>query len=201
MLRQYRQARGVEPETLAASLHVPVNKILALEEDRLEVMPDIMFARALAMSVCRYLKVDPTPVLARMPHQDASRLAARDERGIDSPLSRPSLMPEGSMQMLQRLVDAKVLAAAVVVMGLLYLWLQTGNPPSSVSQPGVVETIEPPPTAPAAASTPEGGGPSSAESQAPAPGAGQPASAPTPTAAPALPATVTTPVTAVGVGK
>ena len=117
LLRQYRQTRGVEPETLASSLHVPVGRIQALEEDRFDAMPDIMFARALAMSVCRYLKVDATAVLARMPQQDASRIATRDERGIDSPLSRPSLLPDGSVQILQRLLDIKVVAAAVVVLG------------------------------------------------------------------------------------
>ena len=135
LLRQYRQTRGVEPETLASSLHVPVGRIQALEEDRFDAMPDIMFPRALAMSVCRYLKVDATAVLARMPQQDASRIATRDERGIDSPLSRPSLLPDGSVQILQRLLDIKVVAAAVVVLGLLYLWIQPGNRPEAASTP------------------------------------------------------------------
>ena len=193
VLRQYRQTRGVEPETLAASLHVPVSKIQALEEDRLDAMPDIMFARALAMSVCRYLKVDATPVLARMPQQDASRVAARNERGIDSPLSRPSLMPDGGAQILQRLLDVKVLAAAVVVLGLLYLSIQGDQPSQPVAPLPAVESA--PPAEAGTASPPASVGDTPAQA-APAgaaavPGAGTPTSPPT----------ITTPVTPAATSK
>lgn len=197
MLRHHRKARGVEPETLASSLHVPVSKILALEEDRLDVMPDIMFARALAMSVCRYLKVDATAVLARMPQQDASRVAARDERGIDSPLSRPSLMPDGSAQIFQRLLDVKVLAVLVVVLGLLYLWVQGGNQPAPVAPPSAPALAEPVPNAVPAT---EGSAPTDGQTTT-ASGAAAPTSVAVQPVTPALPQTVVTPVTPAGVGK
>ena len=194
LLRQFRQTRGVEPETVAASLHVPVGKIQALEEDRLELMPDIMFARALAMSVCRYLKVDPAPVLARMPQQDASRVAPRDERGIDSPLSRPSLLPEGSAQILQRLLNARAAAVAVVVLGLLYLGIQSGQPPQPVAAPAAIEApAVPAPTTSEATTT-------AVESAVPANGAAV-APPPSPVTSPVLPQTVTTPVAPGGVTK
>ncbi len=44
---------------LAASLKVPVNKLEALEAGRYDELPDLTFARALASSACRQLKVDP----------------------------------------------------------------------------------------------------------------------------------------------
>ena len=207
MLRQYRQSRGVEPETLAASLHVPVSKIQALEEDRLDAMPDIMFARALAMSVCRYLKVDATPVLARMPQQDASRLAARDERGIDSPLSRPSLMPEGSVQTLQRLLNGRAVAVAVVVLGLLYVGIQSGHAPQPAASPAITEMAPSP--APVTA-LPEASPATTESSATPSAAHGAatvtpiPAAAQAPAVQGAMPAptqTVTMPVTPAGVGK
>jgi cytoskeleton protein RodZ len=52
---------------MAVSLKVPVKKLEALEADDLSQLPDAVFARALAATVCRSLKIDPEPVLARMP--------------------------------------------------------------------------------------------------------------------------------------
>ncbi len=66
LLRQAREAAGLHVSSLAASLKVPVRKLEALEEDRYEELPDAVFVRALASSVCRTLKVDPAPVLQRL---------------------------------------------------------------------------------------------------------------------------------------
>ncbi len=67
MLRAARQAQGLHIAALAASIKVPQQKLEALEGDRLDELPDVTFARALAKTVCRALKIDPQPVLALMP--------------------------------------------------------------------------------------------------------------------------------------
>lgn len=67
MLRAARQAQGLHIAALAASIKVPQSKLEALEEDRLDALPDNTFARALAKTACRALKIDPAPVLAQMP--------------------------------------------------------------------------------------------------------------------------------------
>ncbi len=67
MLREAREAAGLHVSAMAVSLKVPVKKLEALEADDLEQLPDAVFARALAATVCRSLKIDPKPVLARMP--------------------------------------------------------------------------------------------------------------------------------------
>ncbi|MGL6203014.1 MAG: RodZ domain-containing protein [Giesbergeria sp.] len=74
MLRAAREATGMHIEALAVSLKVPVSKLRALEADDFQLLPDTVFARALAGSVCRALKMDPTPVLALMPAGQAPRL-------------------------------------------------------------------------------------------------------------------------------
>ena len=66
LLRQAREGHGVRLDALAAVLKVPVQKLDALENDQIDRLPDPVFARALAASVCRALRVDPKPVLARM---------------------------------------------------------------------------------------------------------------------------------------
>lgn len=69
LLRQARESAGLHIGALSVALKVPVKKIEALEADRLDLLPDAVFARALAASVCRTLKVDPGPILARLPEQ------------------------------------------------------------------------------------------------------------------------------------
>jgi cytoskeleton protein RodZ len=67
LLRQYREGAGLHIVALSSALKVARAKLEALEADRLDDLPDVVFARALAMSCCRYLGKDAEPVLALMP--------------------------------------------------------------------------------------------------------------------------------------
>jgi cytoskeleton protein RodZ len=89
LLRQAREAAGLHVAALAVALKVPVRKLEALEEDRLDLLPDAVFVRALASSVCRTLKIDPQPVLDRLPQTAAPRLI-QDHDGINTPFRAPS---------------------------------------------------------------------------------------------------------------
>lgn len=89
LLRQAREAAGLHVAALAVALKVPVRKLEALEEDRLDLLPDAVFVRALASSVCRTLKIDPQPVLDRLPQTAAPRLI-QDHDGINAPFRAPS---------------------------------------------------------------------------------------------------------------
>jgi cytoskeleton protein RodZ len=71
LLRQYRDAAGLHIVSLAAALKVSRAKIEALETERYDELPDVAFARALAMSCCRYLGKEVEPVLALMPSHAA----------------------------------------------------------------------------------------------------------------------------------
>lgn len=75
LLRQARERSGMHIGALAVGLKVPVKKIEALEGDRLDLLPDAVFARALASSIARTLKVDPAPILAALPQGQKSRLS------------------------------------------------------------------------------------------------------------------------------
>jgi cytoskeleton protein RodZ len=116
LLRSYREAAGFKVDVLAHSLRVSPAKLDALEADRLDELPDAMFARALALAVCRQLKVDAAPLLALLPSQDVSRLAPKDERGLDFPLDRPSFLPQSSLRAVVRFFTATPWAAVSVVL-------------------------------------------------------------------------------------
>lgn len=88
MLRVAREASGLHVAALAVAMKVPVKKLEALEADRLDLLPDAVFVRALASSVCRALKIDPVPVLARLPRNRIPKLDT-EERGINTPFHAP----------------------------------------------------------------------------------------------------------------
>jgi cytoskeleton protein RodZ len=71
LLRTAREAAGIHIGALAVSLKIPVKKLEALEADDLAQLPDAVFARALAASVCRSLKIDSEPVLQMLPQLHA----------------------------------------------------------------------------------------------------------------------------------
>lgn len=75
---------------LAVALKVPVRKLEALEADRYEDLPDTVFVRALAASVCKSLKIDPAPVMALLPGYVPRALPA------DGGGARPAVFGEAS---------------------------------------------------------------------------------------------------------
>ncbi len=88
MLREAREAKGLTANSLAASMKVSTKKIEAIETDCFELLPDMVFARALALSICRHLKIDADPILKQFPPSIAHNLKS-DESGINTPF-RPS---------------------------------------------------------------------------------------------------------------
>lgn len=108
LLKAAREKQGLHIAALAAAIKVSPRKLEALEANRLDELPDATFARALAQTVCRTLKIDPRPVLERLPAAGPQPLVppdnginepfregpARSARGHDdSPLSRLAMRP------------------------------------------------------------------------------------------------------------
>lgn len=84
-LRRAREARGLHIAALAATLKVPQSKLEALEGDRYKELPDATFARALARSMCRALKIDAEPVLAMLPRGGNEASLDRVTPGLNQP--------------------------------------------------------------------------------------------------------------------
>ncbi len=121
MLRSAREAAGMHVAALAVALKVPVRRLEALEAERWDELPDAVFIRALAGSVCRVLKIDPAPVLSRLPAAPAATMTV--ETGLNEPFRRvggANLGLAGGWQPGSRLL---MLAVAVLVAGALGLML------------------------------------------------------------------------------
>ena len=67
LLKAARERAGVHLGVLAVNLKVSVRQLEALEADQYPADQSPVFARGLAASFCRQLRIDPAPILALMP--------------------------------------------------------------------------------------------------------------------------------------
>ncbi|HMN22741.1 MAG TPA: helix-turn-helix domain-containing protein [Ottowia sp.] len=178
MLRQLRESAGVDAALLASAMKVSLQKLEALEHDRLDQLPDVTFARGLASSICRAFGADPAPVLERMPVV-APGLRATGSK-LNQPFRRSSDGPESILS--SRGARPWLIAVLALLLGALLLWLwptspiQMGPPESATEAPdeaasssaaGQEAAIAPPP--PVEATPAEAPPPPPEESAAPAP--------------------------------
>ena len=139
-LRQAREEAGLHIAVLATMLKVPVKKLDALEQGRFHELPDVTFARALASSACRHLKIDPAPVLAELP---GVQLAPLTQMAVDS---KPAFRTAGAA--VSWTVPAFVKApsvwmAAVLLLSaaVVYWWPSEGVLPTWMSVPAAEEGV------------------------------------------------------------
>jgi cytoskeleton protein RodZ len=99
-LRRAREAQRISIEALAANIKVSVAKLEALESGRFAELPDANFTRALAMTLCRVLKVDPAAVLPGLPAARPATLVSETP-----PLNQPFKASRASMHLFDRSVD------------------------------------------------------------------------------------------------
>ena len=116
LLRQARLAQGLDVAALAASIKVPARKLELLEADRFDELHDATFARALAQTVCRSLRVDPAPVLALLPQAQGMRLDQINQ-GLNTPFrDRPTaLLPRDWSALAKPIVWGPVLIVLAAV--------------------------------------------------------------------------------------
>ncbi|RZL63698.1 MAG: helix-turn-helix domain-containing protein [Variovorax sp.] len=124
MLREAREAHGLHIEMVAAALKVPPQKIQALEDDDIEALPDPVFARALAASVCRALRIDPAPVLAKLPGALRPGLAEAD-KSMGSHIREGAPRSGGTASGRPSRTALIVVALLLVAAGALFLMPQT----------------------------------------------------------------------------
>lgn len=146
-LREAREAAGLQLATLAAMLKVPVERLVALEEGRYQDLPNPTFARGLASSVCRVLKIDPAPVLQGLPQIADVKLVhgAAIQAVVDMPRRRR--WPQLSATSLRSpIVWAGLLLALALA---LWWWLPPRDSaeslpsPSELPLPGTAVIAEP----------------------------------------------------------
>lgn len=116
MMRNAREAEGMHIAALAGLLKVPVRKLEALEADRFDLLPDTIFVRALAASVCRTLKIESAAVLEKLPYSTVPSLKM-DESGINMPFRASG--DSFGLSFLQQFSKPLVLAVLALLLGVV----------------------------------------------------------------------------------
>jgi cytoskeleton protein RodZ len=138
ILRAAREAQGVTLERLATTIKVAPAKLEDLEQGRYDRLPDPNFTRALAMTICRALKIEPAEVLAALPAAKAIPLVSDRP-----PLNQPFKESKGGSPLFDKQVDLasalslKWLAPALLLIAALVIYAL----PDSVDVPGWVHRM------------------------------------------------------------
>lgn len=120
LLREARQAQGMHIAALATSIKVEPRKLELLETDRLDELPDPAFARALAQTMCRALKIDPASVMGLLPPLSQRRLETLGE-GLNTPFrERPGQFVPSDASVLGR---PAVWIPLLLLLAALAVWL------------------------------------------------------------------------------
>lgn len=155
LLRQAREDGGLHIAALAVALKVSVKKLEALEADRLDLLPDAVFVRAMASSVCRALKIDPAPVLDQLPKTAVPRLEV-DGCGLNTPFQTSGDVSRVSI--LDQLSRPVVLTALALLVGALVLIffpsMDNDVPAATASEVVVPSSVAEPETPPIQAMVP-----------------------------------------------
>lgn len=145
MIKEARTKAGLHIAALAVTLKVPVKRLEALENDDMVSLPEPVFLRALASSVCRTLNVDDVPILALLPKAGTTRLDSRHD-SINAPIK--SAIGQDNENPLTVLKTPWMLGALLLVASaaLIIFWpkswsLGSLNPPVSRVNESVSKTV------------------------------------------------------------
>ncbi len=119
MLRLAREAQGLHIAALAVSLKVPVRKLEALEADRYDLLPDVVFVRALTLSVCRTLKLDSQAVMAALPQRRSPSIKTDDE-GLNTTLQSPANLSGLTLHRVLNPVGLAIIAMLLIIVAIAF---------------------------------------------------------------------------------
>lgn len=142
MLRGAREAQGLHIAALAVSLKVPVKKLEALEADRYDLLPDVVFVRALTLSVCRTLKLDSQAVMAALPQRRSPSIKADDD-GLNTTLQSPARFSDLSLHRILNPVSLAIIVMILVIVAIAFWPVQTGQTAAEVADAQASISAEP----------------------------------------------------------
>ena len=140
-LRRERELRGVSLQQIAASTKIGVSMLQAIEEDRLDKLPQGLFVRGFVREYARFLALDEQKILTELSFHASQTPAAEETR--NEPGRRVS------SRFAARLVNGGLVAGIFGVVGILIL---SPSFSSRGASPAAVPAVDAP--SPAAAQTP-----------------------------------------------
>ena len=143
-LTRAREAKGLSADILAAQLKIPVRKLEMLERDEFDqIAGGATYVRALCRSVCKALRMDEEPLLARLPASAAAKLPERDT-SLRTPFrDQRGLSPASTTNGKSASPLVYAAGALAVIALVVFLWPQL----AALIPAGLVQRLTPPITA------------------------------------------------------
>jgi cytoskeleton protein RodZ len=141
MLRTAREAQGLHIAALAVSLKVPVKKLEALEADRFDLLPDVVFVRALTLSVCRTLKLDPKTVMSALPQRQSPQMKT-DLDGLNTTFQAPGPFSGFSWRQALSPVGLSIAALLIVIVAIAFWPTHFAESDSAAAPVVPTDTVE-----------------------------------------------------------
>lgn len=133
VLREAREARGVELDAVAAVTKIRPRYLEAIEAERWEALPGRAYARGFLRAYAGFLELDPEPLVAELERD----LEPDATAGLpDEPIVQPGTVATGLRARGWRALVA-VAAVAVAIAGGVALVLSSGGDGSETSPPAV----------------------------------------------------------------
>ncbi|MDI9333887.1 MAG: helix-turn-helix domain-containing protein [Cytophagales bacterium] len=169
LIKEARLASGMHIGTLSMALKVPVKKLEALESEDWSQLSDMVFVRALAISVCRQIKTDSAPILAALPQLSTeSRTIHPSEKGMLNTSFRTPSEQKFSWSKLPISMPLMVGALVLLLAAVVLIFLPTKTQTVEASNANANPTVPAAPAIPVAQPMPVVATPVSAETVAPA---------------------------------
>ncbi len=171
-LKREREHRGVSLQKIFESTRVPLKYLEAIEEDRVEGLPQPAFVKGYIRNYCKVLGLDENDAVLRYEVWLADRAAEAEAAGKPKPvqelkkkrLSAASEKPEREFKAPPYLGKVAVVAAGIIIVILAYALmrrdLSAPEKPMVAAEPAAVEmapiepSVSPQPPAPAPAEAP-----------------------------------------------
>jgi cytoskeleton protein RodZ len=102
-------------------LKVPVSKIEGLENNQWDLFADLVFARTLAISTCKQLRIDPAPVLALLPKAAPPRLNV-EETGLNQRFLNATIKRDRPWWLVFKTPLGLAVPLLVIAALMLYFW-------------------------------------------------------------------------------
>jgi cytoskeletal protein RodZ len=138
-LRQERELRGVTLQEIAASTKIGVSMLKAIEDDRLDKLPQGLFVRGFVREYARFLGLDEQKILTELSYHASQQPAV--ERSEDA--SEPRL----SSRFAARLVNGGLVAGVFGIVVILILSPRFSSPTPPPSLLPAVDSAETGPSA------------------------------------------------------
>ncbi|TDO99388.1 RodZ domain-containing protein [Marinomonas balearica] len=131
-LKMKRMSLGLDERQVATELKLPIEQVIALENNQFDYFRSSMFARGYLKSYCRLLDVDPRPILSVFDLQQASH--------------EPTVKPVDKVNKQANFGDPIVILVSVVIVAVmifLAVWWPTleRSSPNESAEPAYQESV------------------------------------------------------------